>query len=97
MAVSLNFENYSKGYLVDNELVAGVSEHPEKPGTFVAFMLDHTTGEYVGYQTFKHVHEALTIINQVERSWKFEPFSVCAGACTKEHHGADSCCGKHSH
>jgi uncharacterized membrane protein YgcG len=91
----LTAENYSKGFLVDDELLGGVTQHPEQPGTYVAFVLRHTTGEYLGYQPFTDLEEALAVINRVKRSWTYEKTGGCGGQ------GGGGCdgsggCGGHS-
>jgi hypothetical protein len=80
---ALNTENYTQGFLVDEELMAGVTQHPEQPDTYVAFVLQHTTGEYLGYQPFTGLDSALQAINQIQRSWQFEKVGGCGG-CGKE-------------
>lgn len=83
----LTTENYNTGFLVDDDIVGGVAEHPDKPGQFVAFILQHTTGEYLGYQPFESLEAALATINQVERPWVFEKASSCTGGCGEHGHG----------
>jgi hypothetical protein len=83
----LNPSNYTQGFLVDEELMGGVSTHPEKAGRFIAFVIRHTTGEYLGCQPFDDLQQALHAINSVQRSWKFEKSSGCGGC-------ADGSCGK---
>ena len=75
---ALNIENYSLGFLVDEELMAGVTQHPDQPNTFVAFVLQHSTGEYLGYQPYTSLDQALARINQIPRPWTFERIS---GGC----------------
>jgi len=92
----LSAENYSKGFLIDEELMGGVTQHPEQPGLFVAFVLRHTTGEYLGYQPFQDLDEALKVINGVQRPWSFEKTSGCGGCgegggCGKGKCGAGAC------
>jgi len=72
-------ENYSQGFLVDDELMAGVTETAEKPGTFTAYVLRHTTGEYLGHQTNLRLSEALEMINRIPRDWCFETTKGCDG------------------
>jgi hypothetical protein len=75
---NLSTENYSQGFLVDQDLMAGVTQDPEKPGVYVAFVLQHSTGEYLGYQPFNELSQALQVINQIPRPWTFEKIS---GGC----------------
>jgi hypothetical protein len=86
----LTSENYSRGFLVDDELMGGVTAHPEQVGTYVAFVLRHTTGEYLGYQPFPALEPALAAINGVRRAWTFEKVGGC-GSCGK---GDGSCGGR---
>ena len=78
----LTAENYSKGFLMDEELMAGVSEDKVNPGTFHAFVVRHTTGESLGHQLFSDVFEAIRTLNGIERNWSFEAVSKCGnGNC----------------
>lgn len=79
----LNTDNYARGFLVDEDLMAGVSANPEKPGVYVAFVLSHATGEYVGYQPFEDLNLALQAINRIPRTWTYETMGGCGG-CGKE-------------
>ena len=82
--MKLNSENYSKGFLIDEDLMGGVTENSAKPGEFTAFVIRHTTGEYVGHQICSGLSEALQLIDQVERSWQYEASSGCGGGnCDK--------------
>ena len=49
--MALTPQNYNQGFLVDEELMAGVTENPDQAGVFSAYVLRHTTGEYLGHQT----------------------------------------------
>lgn len=90
----LTAENYKKGFLMDEELMGGVAEEgPEALTTgFSAYVLRHTTGEYLGYRTFGSLADALSAINTVERAWKFENSSGCGqckdGDCTVNRGGS---------
>lgn len=94
----LTNENYSKGFLIDEELMGGITQHPQTPDLFVAFVLQHTTGEYLGYQPFPDVESALQVINQIQRPWIFEKIGGCGGncgeggQCSKGKCGQGSCC-----
>ena len=86
----LTLENYKKGFLIDDEWMAGVTEHPEDPGTYVAFVLRHTTGEYLGYQPFQDIQIALNSINELPRQWTFEKMG---GACGNGNCREGACAG----
>ena len=85
----LTFENYQKGFLIDEELMAGVSP---LENTYLTFMIRHTTGESVGSQEFQNLDDALAVINSVKRDWKFESSSQCGGqSCAEGNCGTGSC------
>ncbi len=72
-------DNFKKGFLVDEELMAGVSEHPDSPGTYTAYVVRHTTGETLGVQQFTNVFEAIRTLNEIPRAWTYEAVSKCGG------------------
>jgi hypothetical protein len=76
-------ENYKKGMLVDSELMAGVSSAPADGGEYLAFILQHTTGEYLGAQNFATLEQALEAINRIPRDWVYEATGGCGanGVC----------------
>jgi hypothetical protein len=83
----LTTENYSGGFLVDEELMAGITAAAavagtpaaEPPGQFTAFVLRHTTGEYLGFQNCETLEEALELLNRIPRAWTFESTRGCDG------------------
>lgn len=80
----LTAENYSKGFLIDEELMGGVAPaeaQGEAPAGFAAYVLRHTTGEYLGYERYPTVEAALSAINAVKRDWHYERTSAC-GQCS---------------
>jgi hypothetical protein len=77
--MGLTTDNFSQGFLVDEELMAGVTTSPENPSEFFGYVLRHTTGEYLGYQAYSSLDEALGVINQIPRPWVFEKTSGCDG------------------
>ena len=77
-------DNFKSGFLIDEELMAGISEHPDSVGTFTAYVVRHTTGETLGVQEFTNVFEALRTINEIERPWAFESASKCGGGNCKK-------------
>ena len=85
----LTRENYQRGFLIDEELMGGVST---TGAAHLAFVLRHTTGEYLGTREFDDLDAALATINGVERPWKFESSLECGGgACTEGACGTGSC------
>ncbi len=86
MGEKLNSENFNSGLLVDDELIGGVTQDPKDPEKYIAYVLRHVTGEYLGYQAGLDRDEALHLLNQVERAWKFESTSACQG-CGKQDAG----------
>lgn len=81
--MKLTQDNFSQGFLVDEELMGGVTQSPEDPGIFVAYVLNHMTGEYLGYRPFPELNQALEAISQVQRPWVFEATSGCgSGKCS---------------
>ena len=79
MAGVLNEQNYRAGFLLDEELMGGVAESTETPGTWLAFVLRHTTGETLGTARFASLEEALAAINSVQRPWGYERTKACGG------------------
>ena len=77
--MNLTHDNYSQGFLVDEELMAGVTENPDQPGAYVAYVLQHTSGEYLGHQSGLALDEALALINRIPRAWIFEKTKGCDG------------------
>ena len=91
MENALTAANFRKGFLIDEELMAGVSEDAEQPGHFAAFVLNHASAEYLGYKTFADLNLALSSINSIPRSWKYEASGGCEGGCDGSEDGP---CGK---
>ncbi|MDR3608128.1 MAG: hypothetical protein P4M08_12200 [Oligoflexia bacterium] len=80
----LTEENYSKGFLVDEEWIGGITADAESPGRFAAYVLRHTTGETVAYQEFESLSQAIELLNAVPRNWAYEALGGCAnGDCQK--------------
>lgn len=78
--VGLTSQNFDQGFLVDEELMAGVTESPEQPGHYSAYVLRHTTGEYLGHQAGLTLDQALAMINRIPRTWVFESTRGCDGS-----------------
>jgi hypothetical protein len=75
----LTAENFQRGFLVDEQLMAGVTEDPDQKGRYVAFVLRPETGEYLGYQAYPELPLALEAINRIPRSWSYEKTSSNCG------------------
>lgn len=75
----LTAQNYSKGLLIDDECLGGVSEHPENTDFYIAYVMNHLTAEYLNYGEFKSLEKALEAINSIPRSWTFEKAGGCNG------------------
>jgi len=72
-------DNFKKGFLVDEELMAGITESPDAPGLYSAYVVRHTTGETLGNQQFTDLFEAIRTINGIQREWNYEAISKCGG------------------
>jgi hypothetical protein len=85
-------ENYNKGFLVDEELMAGIADVPEQPGSYNAYVVRHTTGETLGNETFTNLFEAIRTINDIQRDWSFAAISKCGtGGCGNGKCGTGGC------
>lgn len=91
-------DNYKKGFLIDEELMAGITESEEAKGNFTAYVVRHTTGETLGVQQFTNLFEAIRTLNEIPRSWNYEAVSKCGGGnCSKGGCGKNGGgCGKKS-
>ncbi len=76
----LNAENYRQGFLVDEELLAGVTAAKAPETGFMAFVLRHTTGEYLGTARYDQLDEALHAINRIPREWAFDSTHGCGNS-----------------
>ena len=89
-------DNFKKGFLVDEELMAGITESPDAPGLFTAYVVRHTTGETLGNQQFTDLFEAIRTINDIQRDWNYEAISKCGGGNCGSGKCGTGACGKKS-
>jgi hypothetical protein len=84
-------ENHLKGFLIDEELMGGVSPIAGSQ-SFSVFVIRHTTGELLGSSEAPNLETALSLINSVRRDWVYESASQCGGqSCNEGNCGTGSC------
>jgi hypothetical protein len=92
----LTIDNFKKGFLIDDELMAGISENTNGQSKYTAYVVRHTTGETLGFQEFSDLFEAIRALNDIPREWAYEAISKCGGGNC----GTGACknggCGKKS-
>lgn len=94
-ATKFTADNYKAGFLIDEELMAGISDVKDQPGTYTAYVVRHTTGETLGVQQFTNLFEAIRTINEIPRPWEFESVKRCgSGNCSNGKCSAGGCGGK---
>jgi hypothetical protein len=91
--MKLTKRNYEKGFLLDDEFMAGVSPDPSESECFLAFILNHLTGEYLFYQSYPNADMALSALRKIPRTWEFQPTSACGGDCASGE-GCKGICSK---
>lgn len=99
--------NYLKGFLIDDEFMAGVSELKGDASApvagYVAYVVNHLSGETVASQKYETLPEALGKLNSIPRSWKYEAAGGCGegncaeGGCGTGACGTESCPGVCDH
>jgi hypothetical protein len=91
-------ENYARGFLVSDELMAGVSRLPEPTpeGEYLAYVIRVETGEHLGARPCPDLETALAMINTIPEPWKFEAAGGCGEGCgeAKGPHCATGACGR---
>ena len=70
----LTESNYSKGFLVDDETIAGVTKMGEADAepVFAAYVSHYLTGETLEYREFAQAAEALAFLDSIKRPWIYE-------------------------
>lgn len=79
MKTLLNERNYKKGFLVADQIMAGVSETPDKPGFFDVFTIHTETLEPLTFETVESLSRAIQLLQEMKADWQFEPTSGCSG------------------
>ena len=88
--MKLTENNFRTGFLVTEEYLGGVTESEESLGCFNSFIVNNNTGEYVFFDEFKNLEDALATINQLKPDWEFEStHEGCKGSAC----GPDKCKG----
>jgi len=88
-AGALTAENYKHGFLVDDEVIGGVTEMAD--GVYAAYVSHYLTGETFEYQEFNAQQPALTFLNGLGRKWIYE--TVGCSTHTKKVERNASCSG----
>ncbi len=106
----LNAANYARGFLIDEEWLAGIVDHglpssqdptaaatplpPQHQSGFSAFVLAYLSGDYVSYEHFDQLEQALSFLASLKRPWSFEPISggCGGGACDQGNCGKAGAC-----
>ena len=89
-------DNFKKGFLIDEELMAGISDNAEASGFYTAYVVRHTTGETLGTQNFENLFEAIRTLNDIPREWTYETISKCGGGNCGNGKCKGGGCGKKS-
>ena len=71
----LTEQNYRHGFLVDDEVIAGVTPMAKdraETQIFSAYVSHYLTGETYVYQEFEALGAALDFLGQIDRPWNYE-------------------------
>lgn len=68
--MKLTIKNYKNGFLVDDEVIGGVTEMAG--AVYSAYVSHYLTGETLAYQEFNAVQPALDFLGAMNREWEFE-------------------------
>ena len=95
--MQLNLENYKNGFLVDDEVIAGVTEM-EGAATplYAAYISLYLTGETYAYQEFERVELALQFLagpDYAGRPWVYEAVGCSAKTSAPKSTSAQGGCG----
>ena len=103
MTSLLNESNYSKGFLISDQTIAGVTLLEEtavgsNSSTFVAYASDYFTGETLYYEERNSLNEALEALKKFtsmlpDSSWNFEAVGCSSNKKSTGLSSVDSSCG----
>lgn len=97
MTQLLTAQNYKKGFLVDDEVIAGVTEMGAGSNSiiFASYISHYLTGETYAYQEFEELNAALDFLATFKRNWVYEAVgcSTKTGASSCSKTGSSSGCG----
>lgn len=86
----LNTENYSSGFLIDDQAIGGVTKMSDS--VFASYVSDHATGETLHYQEFETLTEALSDLRNIPRNWRFESIGCSSHSQQPAHASTASGC-----
>lgn len=88
--MNLTEQNYTKGFLLADHLMAGVGPSPKNPDQFVAYVVDHLSGSYLACEVFPVLQQAIDFVNRVPEDWLYVPYG---GGCGSGDCGNGDCGG----
>jgi hypothetical protein len=102
MSSLLNESNFSKGFLISDQTIAGVTQLEEaamgsNSATFIAYASDYFTGETLYYQERSSLNEALEALHKFtsmlpDSSWNFEAVGCSSNKKSTGLSSVDSSC-----
>ncbi|MBI3557878.1 MAG: hypothetical protein HY074_16575 [Deltaproteobacteria bacterium] len=77
--MQLTADNFKNGFLVDDEVIAGVTQmEGAATPVYAAYISHYLTGETFAYQEFDAVEPALRFLAGVDRPWVYEAVGCSA-------------------
>lgn len=108
--IKLDRTNYAKGFLIDDEWMAGISLENSSGASesgqenlnplndtpkYFAFIINHLEGIQISSKYFDQLDDAIRTLNAVPRTWTYQSSSACgSGNCKGESCGAFGSCNK---
>ncbi len=92
--MQLTLENYKNGFLVDDEVIAGVTEMDGgATPVYAAYVSHYLTGETYEYQEFERAEPALQFLAAIARPWVYEAVGCSAKTSAPKSKSASKGCG----